>query len=60
MGGRVGFGFVVGSMNVVMPIGRDNETSDSDWRLLSLTAEGDEDAFRQLVERHQDRLVGLC
>ncbi len=60
MGGRAGFGFPVGSMNVVMPIGRENETSDSDWRLLSLTAEGDEDAFRQLVERHQDRLVGLC
>lgn len=37
-----------------------DDTSDSDWQLLSRTAEGEEDAFRQLVERHQDRLVGLC
>jgi RNA polymerase sigma-70 factor (ECF subfamily) len=47
-------------MNVVMPNVRPDETQVSDWRLLSLTAEGDEDAFRALVERHQDRLVGLC
>jgi len=37
-----------------------DETSESDWQLLSRTAEGDEEAFRRLVERHQDRLVGLC
>lgn len=37
-----------------------DDTSESDWQLLSRTAEGEEDAFRQLVERHQDRLVGLC
>jgi RNA polymerase sigma-70 factor (ECF subfamily) len=47
-------------MTVVMPNVRQPETRDSDWKLLSLTAEGDEDAFRELVERHQDRLVGLC
>lgn len=48
------------SVNVVMPNVRPDETRASDWQLLSLTAEGDEDSFRQLVERHQDRLVGLC
>lgn len=37
-----------------------DDTSESDWQLLSRTAEGDEEAFRRLVERHQDRLVGLC
>jgi RNA polymerase sigma-70 factor (ECF subfamily) len=47
-------------MNVVMPNVRPEEIQVSDWQLLSLTAEGDEDAFRALVERHQDRLVGLC
>lgn len=31
-----------------------------DWQLLALAGEGDDDAFRRLVERHQDRLVGLC
>jgi RNA polymerase sigma-70 factor (ECF subfamily) len=31
-----------------------------DWRLLSLAGEGDEDAFRRLVERHEDRLIRLC
>ena len=40
------------STDVVMP--------DSDWSLLTRTAEGDEEAFRILVERHQDRLVRLC
>ena len=36
------------------------QESVDDWRLLSLAGEGDEDAFRQLVVRHQDRLVRLC
>jgi RNA polymerase sigma-70 factor (ECF subfamily) len=31
-----------------------------DWQLLARTAEGDDGAFRILVERHQDRLVRLC
>lgn len=31
-----------------------------DWQLLTLAGEGDEEAFRVLVERHQDRLVRLC
>ncbi len=31
-----------------------------DWSLLDLAGEGDEEAFRTLVERHQDRLVRLC
>lgn len=31
-----------------------------DWQLLARTAEGDDDAFRIIVERHQDRLVRLC
>ena len=47
-------------MTVVMPSVRVGESSESDWQLLSLTAEGDEEAFRDLVQRHQDRLVGLC
>lgn len=55
-----GFGRVEGFTNVVMPNVLSDETSVSDWQLLSLTARGDEDAFRRLVERHQDRLVGLC
>ena len=33
---------------------------DADWELLALVAGGDGDAFTALVERHQDRLVGLC
>ena len=43
-----------------MPNVLSDETSESDWQLLSRTAAGEEEAFRQLVERHQDRLVGLC
>lgn len=31
-----------------------------DWQLLALAGEGDEQAFRTLVEKHQDRLVRLC
>lgn len=31
-----------------------------DWDLLSSVADGDEEAFRQIVERHQERLVSLC
>jgi RNA polymerase sigma-70 factor (ECF subfamily) len=33
---------------------------DGDWNLLARVAGGDGDAFTRLVERHQDRLVGLC
>ena len=33
---------------------------DSDWGLLAATARGDEEAFRTLVELHQDRIVRLC
>ena len=55
-----GLGRAVGSRNVVMPNVLLDDTSESDWQLLSRTAEGEQDAFRQLVERHQDRLVGLC
>lgn len=31
-----------------------------DWQLLARTADGDDEAFRIVVERHQDRLVRLC
>jgi RNA polymerase sigma-70 factor (ECF subfamily) len=31
-----------------------------DWQLLARTAEGDDEAFRVIVEQHQDRLVRLC
>jgi RNA polymerase sigma-70 factor (ECF subfamily) len=31
-----------------------------DWDLLARSAAGDGDAFRVIVERHQDRLVRLC
>ena len=31
-----------------------------DWQLLARTADGDDEAFRTIVERHQDRLVRLC
>lgn len=31
-----------------------------DWQLLAQVAEGDDDAFRIIVERHQDRLIRLC
>lgn len=31
-----------------------------DWNLLALAGEGDEQAFRTIVERHQNRLVRLC
>ncbi|MEZ5312199.1 MAG: sigma-70 family RNA polymerase sigma factor [Thermoanaerobaculia bacterium] len=33
---------------------------DYDWGLLAAAARGDEEAFRTLVERHQDRIVRLC
>ena len=32
----------------------------SDWDLLARVAAGEQELFRVLVERHQDRLVGLC
>lgn len=33
---------------------------DADWGLLARAAGGDGDAFTDLVERHQERLIGLC
>lgn len=33
---------------------------DPDWALLARVAAGDVEAFGPLVERHQERLVGLC
>ena len=33
---------------------------DADWGLLARAAGGDGDAFTALVERHQERLIGLC
>ena len=36
------------------------QDSVDDWQLLALAGEGDEEAFRTIVERHQDRLVRLC
>jgi RNA polymerase sigma-70 factor (ECF subfamily) len=33
---------------------------DADWDLLARAAGGESGAFTRLVERHQDRLVGLC
>lgn len=43
-----------------MSVSTDVVMSDSDWSLLARTAEGDDEAFRIIVERHQDRLVRLC
>jgi len=37
-----------------------SEVMADDWQLLARSADGDDDAFRQIVERHQDRLVRLC
>lgn len=48
------------SSTVVMPRERADSVEVSDWLLLDRTAAGDHEAFRVLVERHQDRLVGLC
>lgn len=36
------------------------QDSSDDWRLLALAGHGDGEAFRQIVERHQDRLIRLC
>lgn len=36
------------------------EQEVNDWQLLDLAGQGDEEAFRTLVERHQDRLIRLC
>jgi RNA polymerase sigma-70 factor (ECF subfamily) len=33
---------------------------NADWELLARVAGGEGDAFSALVERHQERLVGLC
>ena len=35
-------------------------TGGSDWEILARVAAGEEELFRLVVERHQDRLVGLC
>lgn len=43
-----------------MPEAHSAGEAPSDWQLLSRTAAGDEEAFRSIVERHQDRLVRLC
>ena len=43
-----------------MPEVRSDEDGLSDWALLALANHGDEDAFRRIVERHQDRLIALC
>ena len=34
--------------------------TDADWGLLARAGGGDGDAFTALVERHQERLIGLC
>ncbi len=44
----------------MMPGVRSDEGGLSDWVLLARTHDGDEDAFHQIVERHQDRLIRLC
>ena len=44
----------------MMPEVRSDEDGLSDWALLALANHGDEDAFRRIVERHQDRLIALC
>ena len=33
---------------------------ESDWEILARVGQGEPEPFRVLVERHQDRLVGLC
>ena len=43
-----------------MPESRAESTGTTDWELLAATADGDDEAFRTLVERHQDRLIRLC
>ncbi len=43
-----------------MPDEPPSREQGSDWQLLERTAAGDEEAFRCLVERHQDRVVRLC
>jgi RNA polymerase sigma-70 factor (ECF subfamily) len=44
----------------MMPEVRSDEGGLSDWDLLSRAQDGDENAFHRIVERHQDRLIGLC
>jgi len=43
-----------------MPVRSPEQELPDDWHLMSLAANGDEEAFRVIVERHQDRLVRLC
>lgn len=38
----------------------EESTREDDWLWLARAAEGDQIAFARLVERHQDRVVGLC
>jgi RNA polymerase sigma-70 factor (ECF subfamily) len=42
------------------PIPGEGAAPDDDWALLARAGCGDGDAFAVLVERHQDRLLGLC
>ena len=48
------------SWGVVMADMTPEQELVDDWQLLALAGDGDEEAFRSLVERHQDRLVRLC
>ena len=36
------------------------DTESTDWQDLRAAAEGDEEAFASIVERHQGRLLRLC
>ena len=37
-----------------------DSSSRSDWDLLTAAGQGDADAFRRIVEQHQERLARLC
>ena len=37
-----------------------SEVEDSGWELLERVADGDEDAFAQLMRQHQDRVLAVC
>lgn len=44
----------------MMPEVRADVEAASDWVLLARAHEGDQEAFQEIVERHQDRLISLC